>query len=137
MKIIDGHELAAIIKKAADQKRDSGLYILAGLVTGFVNDMPEAEAYNEAKKRIENMEKVNEDLEERIAIMSEGGWHDAEKDSPKETDCYIVRIDYGIGQMTTMRQYVSSEGKWLMSIEEKITHWMPMPKPPKGVDHNG
>ena len=72
-----------------------------------------------------------ESLEERVAIMSEGWWHDAEKDQPKETDCYIVRIDYGVGQMTTMREYVSSEGKWLKSIEEKITHWMPMPKPPK------
>ena len=131
MKIIDGYALAGMIKKAADQRRDSGLYILAGLVTGFVNDMPEAEAYTEAKKHLENLQKVNEDLEKRIAIMSEGGWHDAEKDQPKETDCYIVRIDYGVGQMTTMREYVSSEGKWLKSIEEKITHWMPMPKPPK------
>ena len=85
----------------------------------------------EKKKHLENLQKVNEDLEERIAIMSEGGWHDAEKDPPKETDCYIVRIDYGVGQMTTMREYISSEGKWLMSREEKITHWMPMPKPPK------
>ena len=72
-----------------------------------------------------------DDLEERVAIMPDGGWHDAEKDPPKETDCYIVRIDYGVGQMTTMREYVSSEGKWLKSIEEKITHWMPMPEPPK------
>ena len=80
----------------------------------------------------EEMQKTIENLEERIAIMSEGGWHDAEKDQPKETDCYIVRIDYGVGQMTTMREYVSSEGKWLKSIEEKITHWMPLPKPPKG-----
>ena len=80
---------------------------------------------------LEEIAKEVEDLEERIAIMEEGGWHDAEKDPPKETDCYIVRIDYGVGQMTTMREYLSSEGKWLMSREEKITHWMPFPEPPK------
>ena len=86
---------------------------------------------DDAIKVIEYLEKKVEDQQERIAIMSEGGWHDAEKDPPKETDCYIVRIDYGIGQMTTMREYISSESKWLMSREEKITHWMPMPEPPK------
>ena len=72
MKIIDGHELAKMIKKVADERRDSGLYILAGMITGFVKDMPESEEYTEAKKRIENMEKIIEDLEERIAIMEEG-----------------------------------------------------------------
>lgn len=80
---------------------------------------------------IEQLEKKVEDQAERIAIMSEGGWRDAEKDPPKETDCYIVRIDYGVGQMTTMREYISSECKWLNSIEEKITHWMQLPEPPK------
>ena len=70
MKIIDGHELAAKIKKEADKRRDSGLYILSGLVIGFVKDMPEAEAYTEAKKRIENMEKIIEDQQERIDIMA-------------------------------------------------------------------
>ena len=70
MKIIDGYALAGMIKKTADQRRDSGLYILAGLVTGFVNDMPEAEAYTEAKKRIENMEKIIEDQQKRIDSMA-------------------------------------------------------------------
>lgn len=70
MKIIDGHELAANIKKAADKRRDSGLCILAGMVVGFVKDMQEAEAYTEAKKRIENMEKIIEDQQERIDIMA-------------------------------------------------------------------
>lgn len=105
----------------------------ANLTTDALQIITEQETMLEEKqKHLENLQKVNEDLEERIAIMSEGGWHDAEKDQPKETDCYIVRIDYGVGQMTTMREYVSSEGKWLKSIEEKITHWMPLPKPPKG-----
>ena len=83
---------------------------------------------------VDTQEQIIEDQAERIAIMSEGGWHDAEKDPPKETDCYIVRIDYGVGQMTTMREYVSSEGKWLKSIEEKITHWMQLPEPPEEGD---
>lgn len=92
--------------------------------------LDEGEALSEAVRIIEEQE-------ERIAIMSEGGWHDAEKDPPEETDCYIVRIDFGIGQMTTMREYVSSEGRWLMSREEKITHWMPFPEPPKEGEADG
>lgn len=85
----------------------------------------------EKQQHLDKLQKDNKDLEERVAIMSNGGWHDAKKDSPKETDCYIVRIDYGVGQMTTMREYINSEGKWLKSIEEKITHWMQLPEPPE------
>lgn len=128
MKIIDGYALAGMIKKTADKRRDSGLYILAGLVTGFVNDMQEAEAYTEAKKHLENLQKVNEDLEERIAIMEEGGWHPV-SERPKKTDDYIVRIDCGVVQITSMRNYIASLNKWVG--EDRITHWMPLPEPPK------
>ena len=96
----------------------------------LIHESPERVS-TEVMEGLKDAVKCIEDQEERIAIMSEGGWHDAKKDPPKETDCYIVRIDYGVGQMTTMREYVNSEGKWLMSREEKITHWMPLPKPPK------
>ena len=66
MKVIDGHALADMIKKEADARRDSGLYMLAGLVLGSVNRMPEAEAYTEAKKRIENMEKIIDQIPEPV-----------------------------------------------------------------------
>ncbi len=134
MKLISADDFDALLVDAQRRAKNNFQYGFLSSVRANLADMPESEAYTEAKKRIENMEKIIEDQEERIAIMSEGCWHDAEKDSPKETDCYIVRIDYGVGQMTTMREYVSSEGKWLMSREEKITHWMPLPKPPKEGD---
>ena len=70
-----------------------------------------------------------DDLEERVAIMSEGGWHPV-SESPKETDDYIVRIDCGAVQVTSMRYYIASLNKW--GGEDKITHWMPLPEPPKG-----
>ena len=141
MKIIDGHELAGIIKKAADQRRDSGLYILAGLVTGFVNDMPEAEAYTEAKKRIENMEKIIEDQAERIAIMEAEmlGWIDISEQQPTEDDRDILVISEG--EVCFCTHYFSNNKHEYETPDifesfpiTHITHWMRLPKPPKEGD---
>ena len=75
-----------------------------------------------------------DDQQERIAIMSEGGWHSV-SERPKKTDDYIVRIDCGIVQITSMRNYIASLNKWVG--EDRITHWMPLPEPPKGGESDG
>ena len=141
MKIIDGHALAGMIKKTADQRRDSGLYILAGLVTGFVNDMPESEAYTEAKKRIENMEKIIEDQAERIAIMEAEmlGWIDISEQQPTEDDRDILVISEG--EVCFCTHYFSNNKHEYETPDifesfpiTHITHWMRLPKPPKEGD---
>lgn len=59
-------------------------------------------------------------------------WHDAETDPPKESGEYIVMIKGGI-KATTLH-YASGEWFDLDAVVQAyyaVTHWMPMPKPPK------
>ena len=71
-----------------------------------------------------------EDQEERIAIMSEGGWHKA-TELPKKTGDYIVTIiEMERWQSVTIRCYSLSSG-WGLSSNEKLVCWMPFPEPPK------
>ena len=78
-----------------------------------------------------------EQLEERIAIMSEGGWRDVKTDPPKwDCDC-IVCVD-GESQFAFAR--FDKEGMLAFydpdifesyAIHGVVTHWMPKPEPPK------
>jgi len=160
MKIIDGHELAAKIKKAADERRDSGLYILAGVVVGVVKDMPEAQAYTEAKQRIENMEKIIEDQQERIDIMAADmpEWHFVNfrplteeekahyKDEYDETPGTMIENCPDDGEEVILWDgiYVQTDTYFDDDVcFDKAGEvrpgmaWMPLPKPPKGADQNG
>lgn len=133
MKIIDGHALAGMIKKTADQRRDSGLYILAGLATGFVNDMPEAEAYTEKCQRIENMGKIIEDQAERIAIMEAEmpEWIPASERLPEDDGFYLVCGGGLMPWIAECRTFRNVRG-WCSNANMPVVKmWMPIPKPPK------
>lgn len=144
MKIIDGHALVDKIKKKADATKDSGWYTILGLVLGIVNDMPEAEAYTEARQRIENMEKIIEDQQERIDIMAADMpvWIDITKEPPTKDDRDILVISEG--EVCFCTHYFSDNGRHEYETPdifesfpiENITHWMRCPKPLKGADDN-
>ena len=104
----------------------------------------------EKQKHLENLQKVNEDLEERIAIMSEGGWHDAEKDPPKEDGTYIILDQYGQIQALDYDTCSDNGEKWgywqecfdqfgktgdaFVPYEVKVIYWMFQPGQPKEGD---
>lgn len=77
-----------------------------------------------------------EEREERIDIMSEGGWHDVKTDPPK-WDCDCIVCVNGESQFACAR--FDKEG--MLSFYEPdiyesdvipcVTHWMPLPEPPK------
>lgn len=59
-------------------------------------------------------------------------WHDAETDPPKEPNEYIVMIKGGASATALLYD----EEEWFeMQGDERIgyhvTHWMPLPEPPK------
>lgn len=146
MKIIDGDALCIEIRKTADKRRDSSLQILAGLVTGFVHDMPEAEAYTESRQRIENMEKVIEDLEERVAIMSEHGLIPVKVRQPNDNKVHYVigkndegyeiyAASYEDGKWGYDQDYYDKE-TWGWTGSERfevdnVVYWFDLPEPPK------
>ena len=116
-------------------------------------------AIEEKQKHLENLQKVNEDLEERVAIMSEGGyvpdWHffkfrpatDEEKEYYKEYGKY----NEGDSEELQMLENVPGDGEEVFlwngygftvdtyddgifdgvgEIEEGMA-WMYLPEPPK------
>ena len=80
-----------------------------------------------------------EQLEERIAIMEESEvWIPVEERLPKESGTYlaVVREDRINGNdsqtIVSIRDYMKAYGMFNTLIDDTITHWMPLPKPPKG-----
>lgn len=93
VKCVDGYALARKVLEKGKELKDGNLLILAGMITGFVNDMPESEAYTEAKKRIENMEKIIEDQQDRIDIMAaDMPIHCKDCKKQNEIECPLHRV---------------------------------------------
>lgn len=151
MKIINADDFDMRLLDAQQRAKNNFQYGFLSSVRANLADMPEAEAYIEAKKRIENMEKIIEDQQERIAIMSEGGWHDAEKDPPKESGKYfvfdknegILQLEYdecidderwGFWEEYFDMETLGSMGSDWKPYPLKVLYWMIMPEPPKGEE---
>ena len=92
-----------------------------------------------------------DDLEERVAIISEGGWHDAEKNPPKKSGKYfvfdenegILQLEYdecidderwGFWEEYFDMETLGSMGSDWKPYPLKVLYWMIMPEPPKEGD---
>ena len=95
-------------------------------------------ALDEKQKRIENMEKIIEDQQERIDIMPEGGWISVKDRLPEQRIGVLVYCpEYNNVFAGELNDYLK-KGQWYFfddeikhPIKEEVTHWMPMPKPPE------
>ena len=130
-------------------------YVQAGCSKELINDTltvirsHEAEikklnkAIEEKQKHLENLQAVNEELEKRIAIMSEGKeWVSVEDHMPDEgRGCFVV-IHYdhpyaGEGDVVYGQIIGYSSGDWVDDEGEifmqDVTHWQyaNIPEPPK------
>lgn len=77
----------------------------------------------------QDLMKMIEDQDERIAIMTEGGWISVGERLPE--DEYDVLL-YGEGKGIVIAYY--SEGTWYDHQHNHLrgmTHWMPLPEPLK------
>lgn len=83
-----------------------------------------------------------ESQQERIAIMTEGGWHDAKTDPPKQPGYYIIFDDgseFSARYETDLAEALgidSDEKAWFILSEDGIqwlypSHWANLPEPPK------
>ena len=155
MKLIDADAFDAVLVDAQKKAKNNFQYGFLSSVRANLEDMPEAEAYTEAKKRIENMEKIIEDQQERIDIMAAdmSGWTffkfrpmtDEEKEAYDMQDNKQAQI---IENCPEDGEEVILYTPWGMSIDtfhsdidfcyfdnhddvEEGWAWMPTPKPPK------
>ena len=98
---------------------------------------------HEVHELLNAVQKVIEEQEERIAIMSEGGWISVSKRLPKKTGFYIVSINKRVIDDHGEHLELKSTEMWFDG-EQKVftehcvvfnpTHWMPLPEPPKGEE---
>lgn len=99
---------------------------------------------NGALKIIDKLQKTIEEQEERIAIMMEGKdeWTSIKKEKPKESGTYLVVLKQTVNgcveeTIVTQRDWMKAFGMFAGLADEEITHWMPLPKPPKEDADNG
>ena len=131
-RLIEGLEsIKVLFDTKAKQSENAGYWKdFAGIIADAI------ETITEKATRIENMEAVIDDLEERVAIMSEGGWHDVKTDLPK-WDCGCIVCADGESQFACAR--FDKEGMLVFYdpdiyesyVIQGVTHWMPLPEPPK------
>ena len=106
--------------------------IINGEASFSLDDMKDIEAV------MERQEEIIEDQEERIAIMTEGGWHDASKRPPKERR-YLV---WGLHEFTPDHcdmpnaYWQTRIAQWsnITGWDTKVKYWQDLPEPPKGVE---
>lgn len=137
-------------------------YVQAGCSKELINDTltvirsHEAEikklnkAIEEKQTHLENLQKVNEELEKRIAIMSDDGWHNAQTDPPKKNGRYFIYdkirnvypLEYEVDHEPDDRwgfweEYwkdgtLEYEGRWTtIHRDADVLYWMQIPEPPK------
>ena len=83
---------------------------------------------------IEQLEKTVEDQVERIAIMEAEmqGWISVDEKLPDEYTNVLVVAD---GKVLFCQMWVYGNGEKHFTLSG-VTHWMPLPKPPKECDHD-
>lgn len=72
---------------------------------------------------------------DQLPTITQSGWVSVEDRLPEESDDYLVCTE---GTDMFICYYLKSENVWDMSdypyITEKISHWMPLPELPEGVE---
>lgn len=87
---------------------------------------------HETHELLKAVDKLIEEQEERIAIMSEGGWHDAKTDPPKKPGTYIVYVKV-LGERIPYVSFCDYQIKTTgfdLEGNAMVLKWQSMPKPP-------
>lgn len=82
------------------------------------------------ERRMKEVENAVANMETRASY---GAWVDAKKRLPKEEGRYIIYAKAVKKNGITIAYYYPEMGWWLVASSniKGITHWMPLPKPPK------
>ena len=57
------------------------------------------------------------------------GWISIKDRLPEAGSYVLVYLDFGYGYSITTNSYIKSG---FVTCEKEVTHWMPLPEPPKG-----
>lgn len=67
-----------------------------------------------------------------VAPVRHGKWISVKDRLPEPTYCVLVVGAYGEMEIDAL----GTDGEWMGMVED-VTHWMPLPEPPKGDADNG
>ncbi len=75
-------------------------------------------------------------LEMAISALEQTKWISV-SDPPKEKGCYLVNVNHWWDGKPVAREAFWNGDDWLscydkFKISQRVTHWMPLPEPPKG-----
>lgn len=94
------------------------------------------EAYN-------GLDEVNEACRMGMEALERTRWIPISNKNPKERGCYLTTVKHWVDGKPVVREAYWNGADWLscekrMEITPRVTHWMPLPAPPKeGGNGNG
>ena len=141
-RLIEGLEsIKVLFDTKAKQSENAGYWKdFAGIIADAISTI------TEKTQRIENMETMIEDMEERIAIMTEGGWISVEERLPDAGKaCYVAyyyhhpyagegyAVYQGFAGLSGDGAWVDTNGVEISPYAGDVTHWQyaNIPEPPK------
>lgn len=85
--------------------------------------------------RINQLQQRIAELEAEVAKLREP-WVSVKDALPKEDGRHLVLYKTRTGNIRAfIGDFDSIDGKWMTGINEDVHYWMPLPEPPKEVNH--
>lgn len=104
----------------------------SNLESGIITRVSEHTAEISGKRRAEyKIIKVNP-----VKSTMDNTWIPVSERKPKEIGCYLLTVKHWVGGKPVVREAYWNGADWLScdkrnEITPRVTHWMPMPDPPK------
>lgn len=91
----------------------------------------------EHREHYESIDPVNEACRMGMEALERTRWIPCNERLPEERGCYIVAVKHWYDGKPVTREAFWNGADWLscekrMEITPRVTHWMPLPEPPKG-----
>ena len=92
----------------------------------------------EHREHYESIDPVNEACRMGMEALERTRWIPVSERLPEERGCYIVAVKHWYDGKPVAREAFWNGADWLscekrMEITPRVTHWQPLPEPPKEV----
>jgi hypothetical protein len=125
-----------------DMLMEDGVTVQSGIVANTIRLMRECERLKEEKESLANavnvLEEINSDLCKQIKGVTVQEWISVKDRLPKNIGLYLVIEKHWIDGSPCRRIAKWNTVDWFTAdrkskeITPRVTHWMPLPQPPKG-----
>lgn len=92
----------------------------------------------EHRENYDGLDEVNEACRMGMEALERTRWIPCSERRPEESGCYLVAVKRWYDGKTVTKAAIWNEVDWLsyekrimIEITPRVTHWMPLPEPPK------